>query len=236
MLPGQRWRLMAAMALGVRPAHLAAVLRRVAAHHVARQHHDVVAAIAQRRQVQVHDVEAVVEVLAEAAGLHLDLEVAVGGGEDADVDRLGAGVADAHHHLLLQRAQDLDLQRQRHLADLVEEQGAAVGRLEAARLVADGAGEGAAHVAEQLRLEQVLGDGAAVDGDERALGARRAAVELARDQLLAGAGLAGDEHRDVGGRDLLDLAEDLLHARRTSRGSRRSGSARCAPAASGCRA
>ena len=40
------------------------------------------------------------------------------------------------------------------------------------------------------------------------------AVDLARDQLLAGAGLAGDQHRDVGGRDLLDLAEHLLHRRR----------------------
>ena len=81
-------------------------------------------------------------------------------------------------------------------------------------LLADRAGEGAAHVAEQLALQQVLRDGAAVDGDERPLGARRAAVELARDQLLAGAGLAGDEHGDVGRRDLLQLAEDLLHARR----------------------
>ena len=31
----------------------------------------------------------------------------------------------------------------------------------------DRAGEGALHVAEELALEQVLGDGAAVDGDER---------------------------------------------------------------------
>ena len=131
----------------------------------------------------------------------------------ADVDRLGAVLADAHDHLLLQHAQELDLQVERHLADLVEEDGAAVGRVELARLVGDGAGERALDVTEQLRLEQVLGNGAAVDGDERPLGARRAAVHLARDELLAGAGLAGDEHRDVGGGDLLDLLEDLLHRR-----------------------
>ena len=47
-----------------------------------------------------------------------------------------------------------------------------VGGLEAPGLVADRAGEGAAHVPEQLRFEQVLGDGAAVDGDERACLAR----------------------------------------------------------------
>ena len=80
---------------------------------------------------------------------------------------LGAGVADPDDDPLLERAQQLHLQRERHLADLVEEQRAAVGRLELALLVGDRAGEGALHVAEQLALEQVLGDGAAVDGDER---------------------------------------------------------------------
>src|SRR6185436_20444014 len=65
-----------------------------------------------------------------------------------------------------------------------------------------------------LGLEQVLGDGPAVDADEGALGPRGAVVDLPRDQLLAGAGLAGDEHGDVGRGHLLDLAEDLLHGRR----------------------
>ena len=40
-----------------------------------------------------------------------------------------------------------------------------------------GAGERAARVAEQLALEQGLGDGAAVDGDERPGGARRLVVD-----------------------------------------------------------
>ena len=45
----------------------------------------------------------------------------------------------------------------RQVADLVEEQRAAVGQLEAPAALAVGAGEGAALVAEQLRLEQRLG-------------------------------------------------------------------------------
>ena len=57
--------------------------------------------------------------------------------------------------------------RRRHLADLVEEEHAAVGLLDAARLGADGAGERAALVAEQLRLEQLIGQRRAVDRDER---------------------------------------------------------------------
>ena len=64
---------------------------------------------------------------------------------------------------------------------------------------------------EQLALEEILGNGAAVDGHERPVLARAAAVDLVRDQLLAGAGLAGDEHADVGARHLVDLAEDVAH-------------------------
>ena len=57
-------------------------------------------------------------------------------------------------HALLQEAQQLDLQRQRDVADLVEEQGAALGQLDLADIGLDRAGERAALVAEQLGLEQ----------------------------------------------------------------------------------
>jgi hypothetical protein len=45
-------------------------------------------------------------------------------------------------------------------------------------------------------------------------GARAVAMQGARDQFLAGAGLAVDEHRDVGAREPTDGAEHLLHRRR----------------------
>ena len=68
--------------------------------------------------------------------------------------------------LVLQEAQQLGLQRRRDLADLVEEERAALGGLDAPGLVADRAGEGAARVAEQLAREQLLGQRRAVHGDE----------------------------------------------------------------------
>ena len=55
------------------------------AQEVAHEVADVLQALAQRRQAQRHDVEAVVEVLAEQALLDLRLELAVGGGDDAHV-------------------------------------------------------------------------------------------------------------------------------------------------------
>src|SRR2546430_5288345 len=51
-------------------------------------------------------------------------------------------------------------------------------------------------VAEQLRLQQVLRHGAAVDGDERLVAARAATMDGARQQLLAAAALAGDRSEE----------------------------------------
>ena len=98
---------------------------------------DVEPARAQRRQGHRHDVEPPVEIGAEAAGGDLGGEVAIGRGDDAQVDRLGPGRADRKDLALLQRAQQLGLEGERHFGDLVEQQGAAIGRAEQALAVAD---------------------------------------------------------------------------------------------------
>jgi len=86
-----------------------------------------------------------------------------------------------------------------------------IGHLKQARLALDRASEGAALVAEQLALQEILRDGAAVDCDEGVRGAWAARVDRPRHQLLAGACLALDQHRDVGGGHALDEVQDLLH-------------------------
>jgi hypothetical protein len=128
------------------------------------------------------------------------------------------------HTIRLEDPQELGLRGQRQLADLVEEQRAAVGRGEATDAVVDRAGERALQVAEQLGLDQAVGDRRAVDRDERPGVALRGAVDGAREQLLAGAGLAGDEDggrgrtnppREVESRgELRGAAEDVGGIRR----------------------
>ena len=54
----------------------------------------------------------------------------------------------------LERAEQFDLGVERQLADLVEEDGRAVGILEAADMAVEGAGEGALLVAEQHRIRR----------------------------------------------------------------------------------
>ena len=56
-------------------------------------------------------------------------------------------------------------------------------------------------VTEQNRFEHVLRNRRAVDGDERAIGPRRVAMNEAREYFFAGARLAGNQHGAVAGRD-----------------------------------
>jgi hypothetical protein len=108
---------------------------------------------------------------------------------ELDVHRLVRHGADAPHTLLLDGLEHLALQRQGEGIDLVQEERPPRGRLEEARLGALGIGEGARFKAEELRLEQRLRDGGAVDFEERPLDARATLVQDARDQPLARARL-----------------------------------------------
>ncbi|MNQ86160.1 hypothetical protein D3C85_1013460 [compost metagenome] len=85
---------------------------------------------------------------------------------------------------------------QRHAFDFIEKQCAAVGVLELADALAGRPGERAALVAEQLGLEQLLGDGRAVECDKGLVGPRPEVVQATRDQFLAATGFAANQHVD----------------------------------------
>jgi len=91
------------------------------------QRQDIFLATAQGRQVDLNHVEAVIEILAEAAFAELAFEIAVGGGDDAYVDAFGPIHAERSHFAILQNAQKLGLQGQGKLGDLVEKQGSTIG-------------------------------------------------------------------------------------------------------------
>jgi len=99
------------------------------------------------------------------------------------------------------------------IADLVEEDAAAVGDLEEPLLRVDRARERAFHVAEQVRLEQVRREAARVHRDEGSIGSRRVRVDGPRDQFLAGAALPFDQDRRPARRRLDDQVEHSAHRR-----------------------
>ncbi len=78
-------------------------------------------------------------------------------------------------------------------------------------LVGDGAREAAAAVAEELTVGELARRARAVVGQEHAAAARRPGVDRPRDEILAGAALAGDEHREVVALHALNLIGDALH-------------------------
>ncbi len=114
---------------------------------------------------------------------------------------------------LLKHAQELHLQRHRHVADLVEEDRPAVRGLEQSLVRLHRARERAARMAEELGLEQRLRNGAAIHRDERPLAAPARAVDGACEKLLAGAGFPVDQHARVGIGDQARLAQQVLHPR-----------------------
>ncbi len=178
-----------------------------------RQHGDVFASLAQRRQVQGDDIEAVIQVVAKLAEGDGGVEIAVGGGDDAHVHIHRLRRAQRAHLALLQHAQQLDLQRQRHIADLVEKQRAAAGLLEQPGLRLAGAGERTLGMAEKFRLEQGFGNGGAVDGDERPGLPRAGTVNGAGQHFLAGARLAANEHAGLAARHQSGFGQQCEHAR-----------------------
>ena len=137
----------------------------------------------------------------------------MGGADEPHVHLDGHRVADPLDLPLLDDPQELHLHGRGDVPDLVEQQRPAVGLLEAAAAIPQGAGEGALHVPEQLALEEVLVQRRAGDPDERPRGAPRAAVDRLGDALLAGTALPQDHHGGVGVGDQADGLEELRHRR-----------------------
>ena len=177
------------------------------AEAVAAQRLEVLDVVAQRRQVAGQDVDAVVEVLAEPLVVDERAEVLVGGGDDPRVGEAVADVADASELASLEDSEELALAAGRHLGDLVEEQGAVVGQLEAAGAVLVCSCERAFGVAEQLALEEGFGEGSAVDGLEGAFGPGARVVDGPGHELLARAALADEQDAGVEGGGFLDEVE-----------------------------
>ncbi len=92
----------------------------------------VLGALAQRRQPQRHHIEPEEQILPEQALLDENAQVLVGRGDDAHVRLDRGAAADRGVLALLQHTQQPGLRLHRHVADLIQEQGAALGLLEPA--------------------------------------------------------------------------------------------------------
>ena len=178
------------------------------------QHGNILPPLPQGRNADLHHVQAVEQVLPEGALGHLLLQVPVGGGDDAHIH---LNVPQAAHPLeapVLQKGQQLGLHGQGQLANLVQEHGSPVGQLHQALFSLIGPGKGPLFIAEELRLQQCVGDGAAVDLHQRGLPPGTAVVDGVDHHPLARSRLSADKqvHVVVLGQDLhiaADAADGL---------------------------
>ncbi len=161
------------------------------------QQRNILAPLAQGRQLDGKDVEPVVEVTAKALVLDHGEQIAVGSGHQPYIHRDRIAVAHPLQLVLLQYPQQFGLQIQRHIPHFIEEQGALVGPFEAADALGQGAGKGPLLMAKQIALDKAGRDGSAVHLHHLVIVAGTQGVNGLGDQLLAGAGLAEDQHGAV---------------------------------------
>jgi hypothetical protein len=110
--------------------------------------------------------------------------------------------AHAYDLALLQHTQQLDLHRQRQVTHFIQEQGAAMGGFEPARLGRHRAGERPFFVTEQLTLDQGIRERPAIDGHELPRPPLTQLVDVPSHDFFAGASLAHDQHGGFARRDL----------------------------------
>jgi len=122
----------------------------------------------------------------------------MGCGHDPDVDRDRTMGADPFYGTFLQHPQQFDLDFERQVTDLIQEQSATLGALESADSRSLGSGEGPSLVSEELALQKSGGECRGVDGDERSIGSWTGSVDGTGQELLAGAAFAHEKHGDVG--------------------------------------
>ena len=129
---------------------------------------NVVDALAQRGESDREDVEAVEQVPTERAFRHGRGQVPVGSRDDSHVHRHGLVPAHSLELSLLKNPQQRDLGCGRKLADLIQENRAAVGRFKAPHTPLERAREGALFVPEQLGRNQRGRNRGAVHANEGA--------------------------------------------------------------------
>src|SRR6266851_943605 len=162
-------------------------------HKMVCKRQDIGAALAQRRNRKRKNIQAEIEVLAEAARFHGGGEIDVGESDEARLDAQRLRAAEAFERAFLQNAQKFSLRSGRERGDLIENDGAVAAELEAAELTLNRASESTALVAEEFAFDKLWRKAGAIDFQEGRVAAGAEFVNQARKVVLAGTALAGDQ-------------------------------------------
>ena len=118
-----------------------------------RQRHDILPALPQGRQGDMNGVDSIVKILPEPALADQLLQVHIRCTNQPDIHWNGLCAANTHDAPVLDHPKQLGLQVQRNIANLIQEERAAVGLLKLAHVVRMRIGESALHMAEEFTFE-----------------------------------------------------------------------------------
>ena len=147
---------------------------------------NVLGPLAQGRQMDAQDVQAVVEVRAERPLGHPLREVTMSGHDDACVEGHRLVAAEGLHLARLQDSQQLGLGATGHVGYFIQEHRSRPCRSEDPLAATVRAGEGAPFVTEQLALDHAVRNGGEIDRQKRLATVGAQVVDGAAHQLLAG--------------------------------------------------
>ena len=180
-------------------------------HKIFGEQRNVFDALAKRGDENGDDMDAIVEVFAEASLAYHLFEVFVGGADEAEIHANRFFAAEAREGALFEYAKEFALERGSEGGDFVEEERAIVGELDATFLHGDGAGECAFFVAEELGFHQAFGERGAIHADEGTGAARALRVKRAGDEFFADAAFATNDHVGGSAGHAGDGVEDVAH-------------------------
>ena len=176
------------------------------------QEGEIVPAGPQRRQLNMVGPQAIIEVLAKRARVHVLHHVTVGGHDQAGPALPRAVGPEGIVGVLLQEAQQFDLRDRRQVAYLVQKQGALLGPGDQAITRPVCARKGPARMAKQGVGEHLIVEAGHINRHKVAAG-RGEPMHGPRHELLARARFAGNEHRLRRPGNGCDIAKERVHGR-----------------------
>jgi len=181
---------------------------------MAGQQADIPRAPGQGRNLDHDFGQTIIEIFPEGAVLDHLFKILMRCTDDSRVDGNRLAPANPLDHPLLQKTQQFHLQRQRDVADFVQEQCAAIGLLDLALGHLDGTGKGTFFMPEQFGFEQGFRNRCAVDGNKGPVAAVTCIMQPLGQQFLAGSARTQQHHRSAGIGHALDHLRHLQHLRR----------------------
>src|SRR6188474_3064387 len=148
------------------------------------QHRNIFAALSKGRHSDRKYIQPVIKIRTKGAFAYRFSEIAIGCGNNADIDVDSSTTAHLFKLAFFKHSQQLGLQVERQLTNFVEENGAAVSNFKTSRPSSPGTGKRTFLMTKQLTLDQWSGKCGAIDFHQRSFMTRTKFMDSMGQQFL----------------------------------------------------